>query len=151
MSISCNVISDLIPLVKDKVASEESSRLVLEHIMSCEKCRLEFEGCDVPATTGVDDRKVVSSIKKRLLFGASSLFLIGGIIGMTVNNNTTPNMTAALIAVMSIAIVGLMLFRLDYKGDGRMSRFFVRKAIGTIFVFILLCFYLLLKYVLQLF
>ena len=31
-NISCDVCLDLIPLVRDKVASEDSNRLVYEHI-----------------------------------------------------------------------------------------------------------------------
>lgn len=151
MSVSCDVISDLIPLVKDNVASEDSIRLVSEHLMSCEKCKLEFESYTFPIRTEFDDRRVVSSIKKKLVFGVSALLLIGGTIGMVLSNNTSSNFLAVLIAVLSIAIVGLMLYKFDLKGERRVSRFFMGKAIGTIVVFIILGIYLLLKYVLQLF
>jgi len=148
MSISCDVISDLIPLVKDNVASEDSIKLVSEHLTSCEKCKLEFESYTLPIRTEFDDRRVVASIKKKLLFGVSALLLIGGTIGMALNNNTSSNLTVILIAAFSIAIVGTMIFKFDLKGDRRVSRFFMGKAIGTIVVFIILGIYLLLKYVL---
>ena len=35
----CNVIRDLMPLVLDRVASDESRALVEEHMNSCEECR----------------------------------------------------------------------------------------------------------------
>ena len=39
IEISCQVCLDLIPLVKDNVASEDSKKLVLEHIRQCEACK----------------------------------------------------------------------------------------------------------------
>lgn len=39
MTIDCNVISDLLPLYADKVCSEESRRLVEEHLRDCPQCR----------------------------------------------------------------------------------------------------------------
>jgi predicted anti-sigma-YlaC factor YlaD len=42
IEISCQVCLDLIPLVKDNVASEDSKKLVLEHIRQCEACKDEY-------------------------------------------------------------------------------------------------------------
>lgn len=39
MKISCDVIEDLLPLYIDQIASEESVRLVEEHLAECESCR----------------------------------------------------------------------------------------------------------------
>lgn len=39
MKISCNIIQDLIPLVNDGVASEESMQLVMEHCQECKTCQ----------------------------------------------------------------------------------------------------------------
>lgn len=38
MKINCNIIQDLIPLVNDGVASQESEQLVLTHCQECEEC-----------------------------------------------------------------------------------------------------------------
>lgn len=38
MKNDCNVVRDLMPLVIDKVASEESSNLVTAHVQQCESC-----------------------------------------------------------------------------------------------------------------
>lgn len=47
--ISCEVCLDLIPLVKDNVASEDSMNLVQEHIQECESCKNEFNSeVDIP-------------------------------------------------------------------------------------------------------
>ena len=39
MKISCDVINDLLPLYHDEVCSEESKRIVEEHLKECENCR----------------------------------------------------------------------------------------------------------------
>ena len=41
--MNCNVIKDLIPLYIDKCCSEETGRLVEEHIAGCESCRRVLE------------------------------------------------------------------------------------------------------------
>lgn len=43
MKISCDIIQDLIPLVNDGVASQESEKLVLEHCKECEECHSLLE------------------------------------------------------------------------------------------------------------
>ena len=44
--IKCEVIRDLLPLYHDGVCSEESKKLVEEHLASCEGCREELIGMD---------------------------------------------------------------------------------------------------------
>ena len=39
----CNVIRDIMPLVLDRAASDESRELVEEHIRSCEECRKQYD------------------------------------------------------------------------------------------------------------
>ena len=41
--ISCDICMDLIPLVKDGIASEDSCDAVTKHISKCEKCKVEFD------------------------------------------------------------------------------------------------------------
>ena len=49
----CNVVRDLMPLVLDRVASDESRALVEEHMNSCEECRKQYEEmkADMPEET----------------------------------------------------------------------------------------------------
>ncbi len=42
--MKCEVVRDLIPLVIDDVASEESRNLVGEHLETCEACRAYRDG-----------------------------------------------------------------------------------------------------------
>jgi hypothetical protein len=151
LNISCDIILDLIPLVKDRVASEDSINLVSEHLKSCESCKLEFESHTLPIRTEFDDKRVVSAIKKKLFLATSALLLVGAFIGMALNKNSPLNFMPAIIVVLGIVFVGIMVFKFDLKGDRNVKRFFIGRAIGTIIVFIILGIYLLLKYGLHLF
>lgn len=48
MKITCNIIEDLLPSYADQICSEDSCRLIEEHIRSCESCKQKLEhmsGC----------------------------------------------------------------------------------------------------------
>ena len=49
----CNIIRDLMPLVLDRVASNESREAVETHIISCEECRNQYDAMksDLPEET----------------------------------------------------------------------------------------------------
>jgi len=40
--ISCDICGDLVPLVKDGIASEDSCNAVIKHTNECEACNLLF-------------------------------------------------------------------------------------------------------------
>lgn len=46
----CNIVRDLMPLVLDRAASDDSHELVETHIASCEECRKQYDGmkADLP-------------------------------------------------------------------------------------------------------
>ena len=44
MTDNCNIIRDLMPLVIDEAASEESTQCVNKHVDYCESCRIYFNG-----------------------------------------------------------------------------------------------------------
>ena len=46
MKISCEIISDLLPLYHDGVCSSESKQMIEEHLSNCEKCRTELKEMD---------------------------------------------------------------------------------------------------------
>lgn len=43
MNIKCNIIQDLLPLYVDGCCSEESCKLIEEHIAECKECKLSLE------------------------------------------------------------------------------------------------------------
>lgn len=43
MKVTCNMVDDLLPLVAEGLASEDSVKLVKSHIKDCPKCKLKYE------------------------------------------------------------------------------------------------------------
>ena len=41
--IKCTVIQDLLPLYVDEVVSDDTKSLVNEHLLTCERCKHEYE------------------------------------------------------------------------------------------------------------
>lgn len=89
MNISCDVILDLIPLVKDGVASVDSTILVNEHINSCENCKAEFKTFDnihinqLP----IKDEKIIFAIKRSIFITQMIILIIGAIVGVALSNS----------------------------------------------------------------
>lgn len=151
MKISCDVISDLMPLVKDGVASEESMKIVLDHLENCESCKCEFENYTIMSLAQVDDNRVLYSIKKKLFIAMALLLMTGASIGAVLNKSISLSLMPIIVAVLSIAAGWLLIFKMNLSGGKGMEKFFIRRAIGTIIVFTLLGIFLFLKYVLHLF
>ncbi|NMB34422.1 MAG: zf-HC2 domain-containing protein [Clostridium sp.] len=80
--ITCNTCMDLIPLVKDSIASDDSRLLVKEHINGCKDCALVWNE-EVQLDTNIDAKVVTNKIKKQLqlivvlIIALSTLFGIG--------------------------------------------------------------------------
>ncbi|MNP65564.1 hypothetical protein D3C76_1611650 [compost metagenome] len=94
---------------------------------------------------------MVSTIKKKLFFISSALLLVGGVIGLSLNKNSSSNLIPIIISVIAILSVGTLIFKFNLKGDDNMKKFFVGRAIGTAIVFGIIGIYLLVKYLIQLF
>ena len=67
--ISCDVCMDLMPLVKDGVASEDSVSLVREHIASCPECKKIYGGdFQENEKSEVMEQKTKNKVKSFLAF-----------------------------------------------------------------------------------
>ena len=80
---SCELIKDLLPLYVDDVCSEESRKMVTEHLASCGNCRDELNKMktELNITEKADkDIKAFRKIKRRLLIGKIVAALIGAFI-----------------------------------------------------------------------
>lgn len=88
MKITCNVIKDLLPLYHDRICSDDSRKIVEEHLAECENCRkeLSYMSGDFTYDANINEDKirenVTKSVKKikltNILLGClASLCLIG--------------------------------------------------------------------------
>lgn len=83
--IPCGVCLDLIPLVRDGVASEESVQLVLDHTAVCPSCR---EALGEEFRQEVDDSKVLASIRRKLAHMGMMLLAAGIILGVVITESS---------------------------------------------------------------
>ncbi len=106
--MDCNVIKDLLPLYVDECCSEESTRLVAEHLDTCESCRKIYDQMretyqsyeEKPNTVKlrrVSDWKA-SLLQSVMLFVSFAIITLGVILeGSTPTGNTNGLWAVALI------------------------------------------------------
>ncbi|MGE7688480.1 zf-HC2 domain-containing protein [Lysinibacillus sp. NPDC097214] len=58
--MNCNIIKDLFPSYIDGICSEDTSRVVEEHIHHCEECRLYLEVMEQPTNTILAEEVMVA-------------------------------------------------------------------------------------------
>ena len=113
MNITCDIILDLIPLVKDNVASSDSRELVLEHIKTCEGCRLSFETDSdnylLRTQEQLDDKRILASIKKSIYIMGIAFLILGSIIGFFISSSSGLPYNFILMPV--IGCVGYMVLK----------------------------------------
>lgn len=109
MNLPCQMILDLIPLVKDGVASRESTDAVHEHLSACESCRAEYESLPTVPTATVNDKKVLASIKKNFMLLGVLLLCAGSLMGIFMSNSM--NMFYNVLIMPAVGIVGCFLFK----------------------------------------
>lgn len=88
----CNIVCDLIPLVLDRVASDESREMVETHIASCPECKKQYDAmkADLPAETRAEFEKeqkafieAVRSLKMKRLKRRIIAIVLAVVISMT--------------------------------------------------------------------
>lgn len=82
MRITCEIIKDLLPLYYDNVCSEDSRKLIEEHLLTCEKCRDELNQIDIEikAVKKTEDVKVMNNIAKKWKQDRLSSFFTGTLL-----------------------------------------------------------------------
>ncbi len=109
MNLPCEIILDLIPLVKDKVASRDSVSAVKEHISYCESCRCEFESFPSIPNTTIDDKKVITKIKKSLLRLGILILCTGSLMGIFMTNSM--NVFYNILIMPTVGILGYVFLK----------------------------------------
>ena len=86
---SCDIILDLIPLVKDGVASRESEKLVFDHIKTCPNCKKEYETMNkmiVSQENLPTAEVIVKKIKRRMFAVQIAILIAGTLFGVALTN-----------------------------------------------------------------
>lgn len=89
MEISCNIIRDLLPLYAEELVSEDSRKLVDEHLCGCDDCTKELASMQkvpkVPLETDVQSlKRVGDSIRRRRVLSALAAIMTVLTMGVTV-------------------------------------------------------------------
>lgn len=105
--INCDICMDLIPLVKDGVASKESEETVFEHMKKCSDCNNLFN--ELEEKPILNDKKTFKKIKKQLNLVA--LIIIGLSILFGVGLTMSENMFYNIIIMPFIGGVGFVVLK----------------------------------------
>lgn len=111
LNISCDIILDLIPLVKDGVASQESANLVHDHIKGCGSCKAEFDSFESISmeTPSIKDEKIIFDIKRSIFITQIILLISGAIVGVALSNSM--NVFYNFIIMPIIGAISLITFK----------------------------------------
>ena len=99
MKLTCNIIGDMLPLVVEDLASEDTIKLVKDHIKDCPKCRAEYEELatprlDFPKRENLDTiplKNIKKKLKNRNLYtGILTAFIISLILFIGFDKVTKP-------------------------------------------------------------
>ncbi|HIQ58992.1 MAG TPA: zf-HC2 domain-containing protein [Candidatus Merdivicinus intestinavium] len=82
--IPCEICRDLMPLVRDGVASPESREAVLAHIRDCPGCRAEWEDAPPPPVR-MDEKRVASRLRRGLFRWVLALVGLGTLLGLSLS------------------------------------------------------------------
>lgn len=85
--IDCGICADLMPLVEDGVACEQSKRAVKEHMSACAKCRERYgapENEEIEASENrKDDERIIGRVRERIsgwMLAGTMLSLVLGVL-----------------------------------------------------------------------
>ena len=104
--ITCDLCMDLMPLVKDGVASEDSVSAVRNHLASCESCRALFDG-DVPPS--VDTAKSFEKFYRRLQLFSAMVMMFGIFFGLSLTAGNGIFYNTVIMPI--IGALGYAIFR----------------------------------------
>ena len=78
----CDLILDIMPLVKDGAASETTRRILGEHIATCESCLKVYASLPQESPRETDaSAKALQSIRRKMTFSAWTIMALAAIIG----------------------------------------------------------------------
>lgn len=106
--ITCDICRDLIPLVKDGVASADSEEAVRKHIESCKECGSLFDGKQNNAPQS-EPSKSFRRVKRRLTIIYAALMLLGIYFGLSLTSGMEQFYNCLIMPV--VGVFGYLAFR----------------------------------------
>ena len=132
MKLSCEVVRDLLPLYYDQVCSEESVRLVKEHLEECSACQAELHAMEKKFScpkSHVDEAEPIKAIAKEWKKDKKNSFAKGATSTMAIFSIISAIL--CLVCVVSYNAIGQTILE-----DGTLSEPFALIPLGYLFAFI---------------
>ena len=108
--ITCDMCKDLMPLVKDGIASADSCLAVKEHLKECEDCKKLFEKeAAVPSELNMDLELELSKLKRKLQIFSVVLMMFGAFFGLSLTASQEMFYNSLIMPV--IGALGYVIFR----------------------------------------
>lgn len=107
--ITCDMCKDLMPLVKDGIASKDSYLAVEEHVAGCEDCGKLYDGTVPEASVNVDLEVELGKLKKKLQLFSVILMMFGVFFGLSLTASEEMFYNSLIMPV--IGILGYVIFR----------------------------------------
>lgn len=104
--ISCDICRDLLPLVQDGVASEDSRAAVEAHLRTCPACRALAGGTMPPPP---DEQRLLRRVRQQLRGVLLIVLLVGILFGLELTNGT--NMFYNSLLMPLLGAVGYLVYR----------------------------------------
>ena len=117
--ITCDICMDLMPLVRDCVASEGSENAVMKHISDCEDCKKIYdemyinnksiiEDDDIPKSINID--KAAKKVEKKINKYLGMIIMFGIFFGLSLTASEEMFLNSFIMPI--IGAFGYYLFRL---------------------------------------
>lgn len=107
--ITCDICRDLLPLVKDSVASADSEAAVLRHTQGCPECAKLFGGEPLAAAEPPASPKALLRVKRWLMWIYAALMLLGIYFGLSLTAGYDPFYNCLIMPIAGV--FGYMAFR----------------------------------------
>ncbi len=104
--ITCDICMDLIPLVKDGIASEDSKEAVEEHVAECERCKMFYSGEGVPVPNW---EKSFNKFVQKTRFWFILILMFGISFGLSLTAGQEMFYNSVLMPV--VGVLGYVVFR----------------------------------------
>ena len=108
--ITCDMCMDLMPLVKDGIASEDSKCAVKEHLGHCESCRKRYSGeLTDHSSVNVDLELELGKLKRKMQTFSAMLMMFGVFFGLSLTASNEMFYNSLIMPV--VGALGYVIFR----------------------------------------
>ena len=108
--ITCDICKDLLPLVKDGIASEDSRLAVEEHVKECEECKKLYHGAaEDKSSINPDLEQELGKLKRKLQIFSVVLMMFGVFFGLSLTASEEMFYNSLIMPV--IGALGYVIFR----------------------------------------